>query len=394
MRNICAVTTTRADYGILRPVLKAIVEDDALTLQILAGDTHYAAARGRSVERLLEDRFTVTRQFESTPRGAKPTDITSAMGRAMCSAGEALSSLSPDLLIVAGDRFEIHAVAAAALPLLIPILHIHGGEITEGAMDNQFRHAISKLSHIHCVSAPVHAQRLLQMGEEPWRVHVTGAPSLDNIAQVARPDAAALANHIGVELKPKPLLVTYHPTTLEYERTRHDVGTLLDALDSVRGRPIVFTGVNTDTAGDIVHEAVGAFVATHPNARLCASLGTPMYFSLMAHAAAMVGNSSSGIIEAASFELPVVNIGSRQQGRLHAANVINCPCDPDAVRKAIDTALDSRFSQQIAGLTNPYGGGHAAQHITRVCREVPLGPDLIRKRFVDISMTETRKVAA
>ncbi len=394
MRNICAVTTTRADYGILRPVLKAIDADDALMLQLLAGDTHYATAMGRSVERLQEDGFTVTRQFESTPRGAKPTDITSAMGRAMCSAGEALSSLSPDLLIVVGDRFEIHAVAAAALPLLIPILHIHGGEITEGAMDNQFRHAISKLSHIHCVSAPVHGQRLLQMGEEPWRVHVTGAPSLDNIAQVTRPTAASLVNYIGVELHPKPLLVTYHPATLEYEQTRHDVGTLLDALNSVRDRPIVFTGVNTDTAGDIVHEAVGAFVATHPHARLCPSLGTPMYFSLMTHAAAMVGNSSSGIIEAASFGLPVVNIGNRQQGRLQAANVINSPCDPAAIRGAIDTAIAPRFAQQIAGLTNPYGDGQAAQRITRVCREVPLGPDLIRKRFVDLGPAETRKEIA
>jgi UDP-hydrolysing UDP-N-acetyl-D-glucosamine 2-epimerase len=274
------------------------------------------------------------------------------------------------------------SAAAAALPFTLPVAHLHGGEVTEGAMDEQIRHAITKLSHLHFPAAEPYARRILQMGEEPWRVHCCGAPGLDRLRRLAGVPRDVLAQRIGLPLRRPTLLVTFHPVTLEPEDTAAHVEELAAALAKADG-DVVITYPGADTAHRTVIERLEGLAAARPGTRLISSLADDTYCSLLREADVMVGNSSSGIIEAPSFGLPVVNIGSRQCGRLRAANVIDVGYGRDEIVGGIQRALDSEFRRGLAGLRNPYGDGRAAPRVVKVLREVTLGPRLVKKRFVD-----------
>lgn len=388
LRTIGVVTGGRADYGIYRPLLRAIQKDPGLKLCVIATGMHLSPEFGLTAGAIEDDGFNVDERVESLLSSDTPEGIAKSMGLGTVGFAQLFGHRLPDILVVLGDRFEMHAAAVAALPFKIPIAHIHGGEITEGAIDDALRHSMTKLSHLHFVAAKTYADRLIQMGEEPWRVTVAGALSLDNIQSMRLLGRDELEDKLGMSLENAPLMITFHPVTLEYEKTEWQVSQLLHALESVNG-PVVFSIPNADTNGRIIVERFRAFVKDRPNACLVENLGTDAYFSLMKIAAAMAGNSSSGIIEAASFQLPVVNIGNRQSGRIRARNVIDTGYHSEEILTGIQKALSAEFRLELAGLANPYGNDHAAEKILGVLRDVELGEKLIRKRFSEVPSLES-----
>jgi len=369
-RTIGVVTTNRADYGILRPVMLAIRGNPSLQLRIFTAGHHQ-----------LADGFVADEVVDMLPGHDCPTAIARSMGLHTLGFADALARTRPSILLVCGDRYEMHSAAVAALPQKIPTAHIHGGEISWGAIDDSLRHSITKLAHLHFVATRQSAQRIAQMGEEDWRITVSGAPSLDNGRGMSFYTCRELAE-LGVFVTEETLLVTFHPTTLEYESVSYQVEHLLAALEMTQ-RPVLFTGTNTDTFGGMVSRRVREYVDSHPNAELYETLGWQVYFSVMSNAAAMVGNSSSGIVEAASFGLPVINVGNRQAGRQRARNVISVPADSVAIRDAICRATGEEFRDSLKALKNPYDKGGAAKIICARLAEVSLDQQLIVKKFQD-----------
>ncbi len=393
MRTIGVVTVGRSDYGCYVPLLRAMRQDPALRLQLIVGGMHLAAAFGLTVELITADGFDIAGRVDLRMSSDTPEGIATSMGIGMAGFAQAYARLRPDLLLVLGDRFEMYAAASAAVPFRIPIAHIAGGELTEGAIDNSFRHAMTKLSHLHFVATEEYAQRVIQMGEEPWRVTACGAVGLDHLRTFVASDRQALESLLGLSLDSAPLLVTYHPVTLEYDRAEAQIDALLEALESV-ARPLVFTLPNADTNNQVIRRRIEAFVGRHPSAALVPNLGTQAYFSLMARAAAMVGNSSSGIVEAPSFGLPVVDIGTRQAGRLRAANVIPCGYAAEEIRRAIARALAPEFRESLRGLRNPYGAGHAAARIVEALKGIAIDERLLVKRFHQVEVREAARALA
>jgi UDP-N-acetylglucosamine 2-epimerase (non-hydrolysing)/GDP/UDP-N,N'-diacetylbacillosamine 2-epimerase (hydrolysing) len=382
MRAIGVVTVARSDYGIYRPILRRAQADPDLAVYLFVAGMHLSPDYGLTVRDIERDGFDIRERVEMLLASTSPEAVAKAMGLGTIGFAQAFARSRPDLLLVLGDRFEMHAAALAALPFTIPVAHIHGGEITEGAIDDALRHSMTKMSHLHFVAAEAYARRLRQMGEEPWRITVSGAPGLDNLRDTPLQSRAELAREFGLDLPGPFLLVTYHPVTLEYQDTAAQVTELLAALDAV-DLPVVFTAPNADTHGRVIAGMLHDYAAARPRAYLVDSLGTQGYFSLMSHAAAMAGNSSSGIIEAASFALPVVNVGTRQRGRLRAANVIATGYGRDEIRAALERALSPAFRAGLAGLANPYGDGHASERIVARLKEVALDRALLHKQFCE-----------
>ncbi|MBI4280136.1 MAG: UDP-N-acetylglucosamine 2-epimerase (hydrolyzing) [Armatimonadetes bacterium] len=382
MRTIGVVTVGRSDYGIYLPILREIQEQPDLRLHLMVSGMHLSPEFGLTVEVIEADGFVIGDRVEMLLSSDTPEAIAKSMGLGTIGFAQAYARCRPDILVVLGDRFEMHAAALAALPFKIPIAHIHGGEITEGAIDDALRHGLTKLAHLHFVATEEYARRVRQMGEEPWRVVVSGAPSLDNLGGITLLEPQDLAARYGLPLDEPPLLVTYHPVTLEYEQIEWQVRELLGALETF-DLPVIFTRPNADTGGRIIARLIREYIEARPGARLEDTLGTQAYFSMMAAAAVMVGNSSSGIIEAPSFGTPVVNIGSRQAGRIRAPNVIDVGYERGEIAVAIRRALSPEFRRSLQGMKNPHGDGHAAEVIVRRLREVSLDRRLIVKRFVD-----------
>lgn len=381
MRTIAVVTVARSDYGIYRSVLEALAADRRLALKIVAAGTHLSARHGLTARLIVKDGHRIAARVPTVSSSDEPEGIADAMARAAAGFGRAWKKLRPDLILVLGDRYEMHAAALAALPFLIPVAHIHGGELTEGAFDDSLRHSLTKLSHLHFPATKGAARRIVQLGEEPWRVLVSGAPALDAFLSRKPLPRAEWARRLALPEGPAPLLVTFHPVTLEYRSAESQTKELLAAL-SRADRPVVFTMPNADTRAGKIRRLITRFVARRPSARAFENLGD-LYPSTLAHAAAMVGNSSSGIIEAPSFGLPVVNIGTRQGGRERAANVIDCAPARAAISAALRRALDPRFRRSLAARANPYGRGRAAKLIAARLATVELAR-LIPKKFHDL----------
>lgn len=332
--------------------------------------------------------FQISERIHIPLASSEPESIARAMGETTAAIAQVFARARPDILLVIGDRYEMHAAAVAAVPFRIPIAHVHGGEITLGAIDEAFRHAITKYSHVHFVSTEVHGRRVVQLGEEPWRVVVSGAPGLDNLSGIRIQPLDELEKRLGSPLTGPPVLVTFHPVTLEYQRAGEQIASLLAALEQVvlgeAGLPVVITKPNADTNNAMVLEAIETFGGRHANVRVVDNLGTQAYFSLMHHAAAMVGNSSSGIIEAASFMLPVVDVGIRQHGRPTSGNVIHVTDTREAIAEGIRRALSPEFRRSLERAGNVYGDGRAAARIVRHLRLLPIDDRLLLKRFHDL----------
>jgi UDP-hydrolysing UDP-N-acetyl-D-glucosamine 2-epimerase len=385
MRTISVVTGSRADFGIYKPILAQLDKHPEVNLELLVCGMHLSDTYGKTIAEIKSEGYPIAAEIETLMTGDSPRDIAQSMAKGIEGVSEVFEARTPDILVVLGDRYEMFAAACAAVPFAIPLAHIHGGETTEGAIDEAFRHAITKMSHLHFASTEAYGARIVQMGEQPDRVFVSGAPGLDNLDGFVPLSDAELENRIGMSLDPAPLLVTIHPVTLEHGSTKAGIDSLLSALTAI-AMPVVFTYPNADTHGQVIIEAITDYVKIHPLSRAVKSLGTQGYFSLLARASAMVGNSSSGIIEAASFELPVVDIGIRQKGRIRGKNCIHAEDAADAIQTAIGKALDPDFRGSLRGMTNPYGDGTAAAKIVNVLASRSLEASLIQKEFYDLSV--------
>ena len=383
MRRIAVVSTGRSDYSIYRPLLRAIQDHPELELQVLVTGMHLDDRFGRTVDLVARDGFPVAARIPVLQNDDSPQGIAAAMAAGVAGFGDHYADSPPDVLVVLGDRFEMFAAALAAVPFNLPILHLHGGELSEGAMDDRFRHALTKLSHLHGVATETYRRRVLQLGEEPWRVLCCGALALDNLRTVQRLTRAELEARFDLDLREPPLLVTLHPTTNAPELAGPQTDALLDALTRL-DLPVVFTMPNADTAGSVIRARVLEFCRAHANARWVENFGPEAFYSMLAEARAMVGNSSSGLLEAPSFALPVVNLGDRQKGRLRAANVIDAPFDPAAIVAAVLTALTPEFRAQAAGQEAFFGDGHAAERLVDLLATVPLDARLRDKTFHDL----------
>lgn len=383
MRTITVVTVARSDYGIYLPLLSSIQAEPELKLRLIVAGSHLVPELGLTRAAIEADGFTIDEQIEMVLASDSPAGTVTSMGLGLIGFAQCYARVRPDLLLVLGDRFDMYVAALAALPFRIPVAHIHGGEITSGAIDDALRHSITKLSHLHFVATDAYRRRVIQLGEEPWRVTISGSPGLDHLRTFTPLRGDVLEERLRLCLDQPALLVTYHPVTLELGETAWQIGELLQALEQV-DLPVIFTAPNADPGGRLVAQMIEQFCASRPRARMVTNLGTAGYFSLMARAAAMVGNSSSGIIEAPSFRLPVVNIGSRQQGRVRAANVIDVGYSCPAIREGLTRALSPAFRDALEGLVNPYGDGTAAARIVQRLKTVPLDQQLIMKHFYDL----------
>lgn len=388
MRSIGVVTVGRSDYGMYRPLLRTLSGRDDVEAELYVGEAHFQERFGRTIADIEADGFPIGAHVRFEVNGDDAVDSTRMLGAAVSAFGEAFQEQRPDLLLVLGDRFEMLAAGLAALSLTIPVAHIHGGESSEGAIDESARHALTKLSHLHFAATEHAARRIVQLGEEPWRVMASGAPAVDAIAAMRLLSDAQLAER-GIRLDGDRLLITYHPVTLEPARSLEGLRQLLAAVENT-GLSAVFTYPNIDAGNGEIIDAIERFAASNDEYTVVRHLGTDAYFTLMSRAGAMVGNSSSGIIEAASFRLPVVDVGDRQRGRLRPANVIHAAAEADAIVEAIARAVSPDFRAGLSDLVNPYGDGHASERIVERLVSIPLDERLLLKRFHDLESIEVR----
>ncbi len=383
-RKICVVTGSRADYGLLRWVMEDIRRTPGLALQVVATGTHLSDQFGLTWREIESDGFVIDCKVDMQLGADTPAALAKSMGLALGGFGEALQQLQPDLMLVLGDRFEILAAAAAALVARIPIAHLHGGESTEGAFDESIRHAITKLSNLHFVAADEYRRRVIQLGEQPERVFTVGGLGVDSIKRLPLLDRAALQTSLGFDLGGKSLLVTYHPVTLEPASAGQQMTELLAALHDLKDTRLIFTLPNADPENRVIARMVEEFVAAHANARAYASLGQVRYLSCLGQVDGVVGNSSSGLLEAPSFGKGTINIGERQRGRLRAESVIDCAPERTAITAAIQRLYSPAFQSTLKTVRNPYGDGGASKKIVEVLRDYPLD-SILKKPFHDLA---------
>ncbi|MGM1051172.1 MAG: UDP-N-acetylglucosamine 2-epimerase [Pseudomonadota bacterium] len=390
LRRIWVLTTTRADYGLLYWLLREIDEDPELELMLAVSGTHLSMEFGYTVREIECDGFRIHRRMEILLSSDSSIAITKAMGLAMLASGEALEEDNPDLLILLGDRFEIVPVALAAVAHGIPLVHIHGGETTRGAMDEYFRHAVTKLANIHFSATEPYRQRILQMGENPASVFNYGAPGLDHLYRSKSLDRDSLAKALGMTLDRPTAIVTYHPVSGEPQNdAESQINILLEALDSRTDLQLIFTKSNADSRGRSINAHLEKWcLARQERARLFDNMGQRLYYACERHLDLMIGNSSSGLVEAPSFKLPVINVGSRQEGRLTATNVISVDNIISDINHAIDRALSISFREKLVGMHNPYdrfGDGSASRRIKDTLKTISINENLLNKRFNDLT---------
>lgn len=387
MRRIAVITGTRAEYGLLYWIIKGIQKDPELELQLIVTCMHLSPEYGLTIREIEKDGFAIAERVEMLLASNTESAIATSMGLGMIGFAKAYSRLKPDIVVVLGDRFELSSAVATAVPFRIPVAHIHGGEVTEGAMDELFRHAITKMSHIHFPAAKKYAERIIQMGECPKNVFCFGAPGLDNVSRLRMLNKNQLAIKLKIPSEKAWGIVTYHPVTLEKDSVETQIKELLSAVKNITELYWVFTMPNADTESRKILKMIETFVQNNPKkGKLFSSLGQLRYLSLLKNAVLMAGNSSSGIIEAPSFKMPVVNIGNRQKGRIKAENVIDVPiCEKSRIVRAIRKAISRDFIDSLKGLKNPYGEGNVSEKIVEVLRTVPLS-EISKKLFCELNV--------
>ena len=378
-RKIAVVTGSRAEYGLLYWMLHDLRAAPHVELQLIVTGMHLSPEFGLTVKEIERDGFVIARRVEMLLSSDTPGGIAKSMALGIIGMSDALEQLSPDVVLVLGDRFEILAAVQACLVHNIPVAHIAGGDTTEGAFDESMRHAITKMSHIHFVTNELSAQRVRQLGEDPRHVHVVGNPGLDHLKRLKLLDREALGESFGAPLAKRNLLITFHPVTLEPGESERQFGELLAALDCLDSETSLwFTRPNADTGGRALSAALDVWAAQRPQrVHVHSSLGQLRYLSLMAQVDAVVGNSSSGLYEAPSFHVPTVNIGDRQRGRLSTASVVNCAPERDAIAAAVAQAL----TLDCSAVVSPFGDGRAAARIVTVLADLPPRAELLKKHF-------------
>lgn len=382
-RKICVVTGTRADYGLLKWLIGEISGDPELTLQLIATGMHLSPEFGLTVREIEQDGFRIDRKVEMLLSSDSAAGTAKSLGLGVIGFADALTELAPDVMVVLGDRFEIFAAVSAALFAKIPVAHLHGGEITEGAYDDAMRHSMSKMAHLHFVATAEYRDRVIQLGEQPDRVHLVGGLGVDGIRRLELMDKAALESSLGFRFGAKNLLITFHPVTLDEVPGTRQMQALLQVLDGLEDTRLIFTLPNADTGGREMIRILEDFVKKHDNARAYASLGQLRYLSCLAHVDGVIGNSSSGLLEAPSLKTGTVNIGDRQKGRPCATSVINCEPSVEAIAGAIARLYSDEFKNKLAFTQNPYGDGGASEKIADVLKRTELA-GLSTKRFYNL----------
>jgi len=375
-RRIAVVTTSRADYSHLYWPLFELQQHPDIELGVIVLGAHLSPEFGRTITEIEKDGFPIIALIECLLSSDSDTGMAKTIGLATLSLADTLSAWRPDLLLLIADRYEMLAPASVALAMRIPIAHIEGGEISQGAIDDAVRNALTKLAHIHFTSTSLARRRVIAMGEEPWRVHHAGAPSLDHLRRSQLLSRKAVEDRLGIALQSPTLLVAWHPVTLHRETTQ-ETDALFTTLNRTAGQ-ILFVYPNSDAGSRQLIERTQAFAASRPNTHIFVNLPAVTYWSLLQNVEMLIGNSSSGIMETASFALPTVNVGMRQQGRERARNIIDTPADADAISDSIAQALSPAFRESLTGMTNPYGDGHAAECIIEVLANTPLEGILIK----------------
>ena len=381
-RKICIVTGTRAEYGLLYWLMKEIQGDLGLELQIIATGMHLSPEFGLTYKKIEEDGFTINEKVEMLLSSDTPVGIAKSIGLGVIGFADAFARQKPHILVVLGDRFETLAAAQAAMVARIPIAHIHGGEATEGLIDEPIRHAITKLSQFHFAAAEPYRNRIIQMGEAPERVWNYGAPGLDNFNKIPLLDREHFQQKIQLDLGELSFLVTYHPVTLITEDPQTQFTQLLNALDCFPEAKVIFTKANADTAGRAINQLIDQYAETHnKRVKTFTSMGQILYLSALGHVSVVIGNSSSGLVEAPYVPVPTVNIGDRQRGRLKAKSVIDCLERKEDIVAAIKKAISPQFKEVMKSIVSPYGRGNASIKIKDKLKEVSLENAVIKKFF-------------
>lgn len=381
-RKVCVVTGTRADYGLLRWVMQGLKDDLDISLQIVATGMHLSPEFGLTYKAIERDGFKIDRRVEMLTSSDTPVGTAKSMGLGMIGFADVFDELRPDIIVLLGDRFEIFAAAASALVGRIPLAHIHGGELTQGAFDEALRHSITKMAQLHFVAAREYQNRVIQLGEHPNNVFMVGGLGIDNINRLNLLGRATLETQLGLTFYEKNLLITFHPTTLEEATALVQMRELLASLADLENTLLIFTMPNADTGGRELLKLIEIFVAKHANAHAFKSLGQSRYLSCLAQVDGVVGNSSSGLAEAPSFKKGTINIGNRQSGRLQATSIINCEPHKHSIDGAIKILYSNEFQSKLREVKNPYGEGGASEMIVKLLKETNI-EGIIFKEFYD-----------
>lgn len=383
IKKIAVFTGTRAEYGLLYWFLKDIQADPELLLQLIVSGMHFSPEFGETYKQIEKDGFHIDEKIEILLSSNSSVGVAKSIGLGVLGFADAFSRLQPNVLVILGDRFEALAAAQTAMILKIPILHLHGGEITEGAYDDAIRHAITKLSYLHGTSTEEYRQRIIQLGESPARVKNIGAMGLEHLKRTPLMDISELAESLRFNLRKPYFLVTYHPVTLGNEPPELSFQVLTDALDHYPEYQVILTYPNADDGGRLIIPMIEAYAAAHPT-RVVAipSLGQVRYLSAVKHSAAVIGNSSSGIIEVPSFDVPTINIGVRQKGRLSAKSVLHTSVDLDSIKKAIGNAINRSYMNKDEKIMNPYGQGNSSAQAIDMIKSIG---DTSYKSFFDLT---------
>lgn len=385
-KKVCIITATRAEYGSLYWVMKEIIKFDSLQLQLIVTGTHLSSEFGLTYKEIKKD-FHIDKKIEIILSSDTAIGISKSMGLAQISFSEAFDDLNSDVVVILGDRFEMLSVANTAMIMGLPIIHLCGGEKSEGAFDESIRHAITKLSHIHCVTTDEYKNRVIQLGENPSRVFNVGGLGIDNIKRLKLLNKEEFEKSINFKLNKKNLLVTLHPVTLLKANAEMQCQELLEALDSLEDTNIIFTKANADMEGRKINKLIEEYVNNKKsNCILFDSLGQVRYLSALQYVDAVVGNSSSGFAEVPSFKIGTINIGNRQKGRIQAQSVINCSEDKTSIKKALKTLYSDVFQEVLKTTVNPYGEGGASQKIATIINNLDLN-NLTIKEFFDLEVS-------
>lgn len=386
-KSICVVTGTRAEYGLLKPVISRIVADESLDLKLVVTGMHLSPEFGSTYKEIEKDGFPIDEKIEVILSSDTNAAMSKAVGLAIISFSDYFKRIKPDMVVILGDRYEIFAVATAAAIEHLPIAHLCGGDTTEGAIDEFLRHSITKMSYLHFTSTAQYKKRVEQLGESPDRVYNVGATGVENILNVELMDKSDLERSIGFKLDTDFALVTFHPATMEEATAGEQVNELFNALDQFKDIKFIFTKANSDANGRIINQMIDEYVNNNPNTVAFTSLGIVRYLSAMKYAIMVIGNSSSGIYEAPSFRIPTINIGDRQKGRLQGETVINCEANAQEIVDAINLGRSIEFRNSLIDTRSPYEGSNPSQEIVNIIKEY-LNNDKIdlKKKFYDLEV--------
>ncbi|MGY3795204.1 UDP-N-acetylglucosamine 2-epimerase [uncultured Aquimarina sp.] len=383
-KKVCVITGTRAEFGLMYWLLKFLEEDTEVQLQLIATGMHLSPEFGLTYQQIEKSGFMIDKKIEILLSSDTPVGVSKSMGLAQISFSEAYQELNPDVIIVLGDRFEIFSAVSAAMIAKVPVAHLHGGEATEGLIDEPIRHSITKMSQIHFTATEEYRKRVIQLGERPEKVFNVGTPGLDNIYYLDLLTREEFEKSIDFKLNTNNILITFHPVTLENNTAETQFLDLLAALDQLESTNFIFTKPNADTDGRIIIKLIDDYVAKNPE-KACSfiSLGQLRYLSALKYMDAVLGNSSSGLTEAPSFGIPTINVGDRQNGRIKAESVIDCKPDVKSIKEALKKSLSKEFKDIAAKTVNPYGEGGASKKIVEKLKEVDL-QNILKKSFYDI----------